>query len=119
ALFGTPPKPEMGDISIPTFVWAKGLRNAPPRIAAGLVEAIADQASALPEIASIEALGPYINIKLDVSARARRVLGQAHNRDYGQQSIGEGQRVGVDYSSPNIAKPFGIGHLRSTAIGNS
>lgn len=119
ALFGTPPKPEMGDISIPTFVWAKGLRNAPPRIAQGLVEAISSQASALEEIASIEALGPYINVKLDVSARAKRVLGSALSRDYGQQSIGEGQRVGVDYSSPNIAKPFGIGHLRSTAIGNS
>lgn len=119
SLFGTPPKPEMGDISIPTFAWAKGLRNAPPRIAASLLEAIQPAIDEIDEIASIEALGPYINIRLDVAARARRVLGAAQDRAWGQQAIGDGQRVGVDYSSPNIAKPFGIGHLRSTAIGNS
>lgn len=119
ALFGTPPKPEMGDISIPAFSWAKGLRNAPPRIAASLLEAIQSDVEALEEISSIEVLGPYINVRLDVAARATRVLGAAHDRSWGQQTLGSGARVGVDYSSPNIAKPFGIGHLRSTAIGNS
>lgn len=119
ATFAVPPKPELGDISIPTFAWAKVLRSPPPKIAADLVEKLNETIANISDIQALSALGPYINVRLDPLARARRVLHAAATEDFGQQDIGAGKRIGVDFSSPNIAKPFGIGHLRSTAIGNS
>ena len=115
--FEVPKKAEMGDLAFPCFRLAKTLRKAPPAIAALLKEQIV-----LPEgIAKAEAVGGYLNFFVDAAAQAGSVLGKVlSERDaYGSSAIGNGKTVCVEYSSINIAKPFGYHHLPSTAIGNS
>lgn len=115
-LLETPKNSDMGDVAFPAFSLAKILRKAPQMIASEIAEKI--DASAFEKV---EAVGPYINFFLDKKAISAKVLKEVirNKEHYADQSIGQGKNVAIDMSSPNIAKPFSIGHLRSTVIGDS
>lgn len=111
-----PKNPEMGDYAFPCFKLAKVLKQAPPVIATALAPKLGD-----PMFESVEALGGYLNFKVSPQIYAREVLTAIFKQGetYGHSSLGEGKRVIVEYSSINIAKPFHMGHIRSTMIGHS
>ena len=113
----TPPDPAMGDYAFPCFRLAKTMRKAPPAIAAELAGSLGH----IDGIASMEAKGGYLNFFADKTAFVRDTLNKvlAQGDSYGDSDLGGGRNVCVEYSSINIAKPFHIGHLPSTAIGNS
>ena len=113
----TPPDPKLGDAALPCFQLAKVLRKAPPAIAQELSEKIEK-----PDfVASVEVTGGYLNFFYDKELYARSVLAELAEAGerWGSSQIGEGKTVVIDYSSVNIAKPFHIGHLSSTAIGSA
>jgi arginyl-tRNA synthetase len=111
-----PKSGELGDLAFPCFRAAKQLGKNPAQLAQELAGAIAIEG------ATLVAAGPYLNLKLAPETRARAVLGAIleapRDRPYGSRSA-NGQKVIVEYSSPNIAKLFTIGHLRSTMIGHA
>lgn len=112
-----PPNTDMGDYAFPCFKLAKTLRKAPPAIAAELKEKIeADE-----NIEKVEIVGGYLNFYINKLLLAKTVLEEIENagEKYGSNVSGEGKTVLVEYSSPNIAKPFHIGHLRNTVIGSA
>lgn len=118
-LMATPPDLKMGDLTLPCFRLAKLLRKSPVAIAEDLCDKVKDS---LPEgVASCEAVNGYLNFRLEKSAEAKRVLTEILQKgaDYGNDDVGNGKTICIDYSSINIAKPFHIGHLLTTVIGGS
>ncbi|NFL86338.1 arginine--tRNA ligase [Clostridium botulinum] len=115
-LIEIPPKSEMGDYAFPCFQLSKVMRKAPNMIAETLKDAINKEG-----FERIENLGPYLNFFVDKGAFAENTINKIlkDGDSYGESNIGEGKTVCVEYSSPNIAKPFHVGHLFTTAIGNS
>lgn len=111
-----PPDPTMGDLAFPCFRFSKIMRNAPPKIAAALAEKIGDFG-----IGQAVAVGGYLNFKISPDYLENHVLAEIEEKGekYGSSNEGEGKTVVLDYSSPNICKPFHIGHLGTTVIGHS
>ncbi|MCK9444362.1 MAG: arginine--tRNA ligase [Tissierellaceae bacterium] len=112
-----PPSYEMGDYAFPVFRLAKIFRKSPPSIAEELANKISDN----PYFSKVENKGAYLNFFVDKSKLVETILDEIkEERDkFGSSEMGKGKTVIVEYSSPNIAKPFHIGHIRTTVIGNA
>lgn len=116
----TPPDRKMGDIAFPCFKLAKVMRKAPPLIADELLKKIEE--NTLPDVVDkVASVGGYLNFYLDRSAISKAAVDEISRlgEAYGRSDEGGGRTVLVEFSSPNIAKPFHIGHLVSTALGHS
>lgn len=115
-----PPQLDMGDYAFPCFVLAKTMHKAPQAIAADLAgnEAVL---KGMENAVEAVAVGPYLNFKIKKDVLAREIISEilSSGDEYGKSNMGEGRNVIVEFSSPNIAKPFHVGHAFTTLLGNS
>lgn len=119
-LIEIPPKLELGDYAFPCFVLAKTLRKAPPMIANELKDS-PELVKGFGGAVTVDTAGPYINFRIDRGVLAKSVVSEILEAgdQYGNRNIGEGKNVIIEFSSPNIAKPFHVGHAFTTILGNS
>lgn len=115
SLIEIPPKPEMGDFAFPCFRLAKTMRKAPQMIATDIKEAIGE----VDFLEDIQVQGAYLNFFVNKNVFVKSMVEAAIKDDFGSSDVGSGKTICIDYSSPNVAKNFHVGHLRTTIIGNS
>ena len=125
-----PPKPEMGDMGVPLFLYAKSFHMAPPAIAAGLLEIIKGMETvegvSISSLGEFAVAGPYVNVKLNKSNSAKDILNAIKTQGDNFGSLDkdgkkpyQGRKVMIEYSSPNTNKPLHLGHMRNDALGES
>ncbi len=117
-LLEVPPQSDLGDYAFPCFKLAKTMRKAPAQIATEIAGKLSDKP---PYLERIEVAGPYLNFFLDTSIYTADVLRTLllSEGDFAKKNLGRGETVIVEYSSPNIAKPFHVGHAFTTILGES
>ena len=115
-MFEFPPEPTMGDVAFPSFKLSKTLRRSPQQIAAAIADGLSVEGAS-----KIEVVSGYLNVFISAEYAVNNMLGNMLDLGdgFGRLSVGEGKTMCIDYSSPNMAKRFHIGHLGTTAIGNS
>lgn len=118
-LLEVPPSKELGDYSFPCFKLSKELKKEPKQIALEFKKQL--DSKKIPLIQSVETKGPYLNLFLDYSFLANKLIPKIlkEKQEFGSASSGKGKKVMIEYSSPNTNKPLHIGHLRNDSLGMS